>query len=133
MSSFYTEREELFHAVTHGIGAAAAAVGAAYLILRAMAMGDPWRVVSFAIYGTTLVLLYTTSAFYHGVTTGGLKARLRVLDHSAIYLLIAGSYTPFLLLRLWGPWGWSLFGVVWALALAGVIYKLMLNMLPMVP
>ena len=126
MSEFYTRHEEFFHAVTHGIGAALAAVGAGYLILRAVANGDPWRVASFAIYGGTLVLLYTASALYHGVTTGGLKARLRVLDHSAIYLLIAGSYTPFLLLRLWGPWGWGLFGVVWALALAGVVYKLTL-------
>jgi hemolysin III len=123
---FYTKREEVFHAVTHGLGALLALGGAVWLVGRALAAGDPWRVASFAIYGTTLVLLYTASALYHGVRRVDLKARLRVLDHSAIYLLIAGSYTPFLLLRLWGPWGWSLFGVVWALALAGVIYKLTL-------
>ena len=126
MNGFYSRDEELFHSVSHGIGAAVAAAGAGYLVVRAVAMGDPWRVTSFAIYGSTLVLLYTASALYHGVTPGALKARLRVLDHSAIYLLIAGSYTPFLLLRLWGPWGWVLFGVIWALALGGVVYKLML-------
>ena len=131
MSSMYTASEERFHALTHGIGAALAALGAAYLLIRAIAAGDPWRVVSFAIYGTTLVLLYTASAFYHGVTTRKLKARLRVLDHSAIYLLIAGSYTPFLLLRLWGPWGLSLFGLVWGMAIGGIIYKLtMLDRFP---
>lgn len=126
MSSFYTDREEFFHAVTHGAGAVLAAFGAGFLIVRALLDGDPWRVVSFAIYGGTLVLLYTASALYHGVTRRPLKARLRLLDHSAIYLLIAGSYTPFLLLRLWGPWGWTLFGVVWAMALAGIGYKLVL-------
>lgn len=126
MSMFYTKNEERFHALTHGAGAVLAALGAVYLVARALADGDPWRVVSFAVYGSTLVLLYTASALYHGVRRQELKARLRVLDHSAIYLLIAGSYTPFLLLRLWGPWGWSLFGLVWGLALAGVVYKLTL-------
>lgn len=118
--------EEFFHAVTHGMGAALAAGGAVFLVARAVAGGDPWRVTSFAIYGVTLVLLYTASAFYHGVTRRELKARLRLLDHSAIYLLIAGSYTPFLLLRLRGPWGWSVFALVWGLAVAGIVYKLTL-------
>lgn len=123
---FYTEREERFHASTHAAGALLAALGAVYLILGAVATGDPWRVVSFAVYGCTLVLLYTASALYHGTRGSVRKARLRVLDHSAIYLLIAGSYTPFLLLRLRGPFGWTLFGLVWGVALAGVIYKLTL-------
>ena len=126
MSGFYTQREELFHATTHAAGAVLAALGAVYLVRQAIVAGDPWRVASFAIYGVTLVLLYTASALYHGVTRHPLKQKLRVLDHSAIYLLIAGSYTPFLLLRLWGPWGWTLFGIIWALALAGVVYKLTL-------
>ena len=126
MSKFYTKDEELFHSVTHGIGAVLAAVGAGYLLLQAVSAGDPWRIVSFAIYGTTMVALYTISTLYHGVTTAGLKSRLRLMDHSAIYFFIAGSYTPFLLLRLWGPWGWMMFGLIWALAVGGVIYKLIL-------
>lgn len=121
---FYTEIEELFHSVTHGAGAILAAVGAAYLLHQAASDGDPWRIASFAIYGATLVLLYAASTFYHGVTTHDLKARLRVLDHSAIYLLIAGTYTPFLLLPLRGVWGWSMFAIIWGLALGGIAYKL---------
>lgn len=120
----YSRDEEFFHSLTHGAGAVLAAAGSVWLVARALADGDPWRIVSVAVYGATLVLLYTTSAVYHGVTTRGLKARLRVLDHASIYLLIAGSYTPFLLLRLRGPWGWTLLAVVWALAVAGVLYKL---------
>lgn len=121
---FYTKSEEIFHAVTHGAGAVLATIGATYLLTQAVVEGDPWRVASFAVYGFTLVLLFTTSACYHGVTCRELKARLRVLDHLAIYLLIAGTLTPFLLLGLRGPWGWSLLGLVWAVALAGVVYKL---------
>lgn len=126
MSDFYTGLEELFHSITHGIGAVLAAIGAGYLILDAVGDGDPWRVVSMIIYGVTLVGLYTISALYHGVTTRGVKARLRVMDHSAIYLFIAGSYTPFLLLPLRGVWGWTMFALAWAMAVGGVVYKLTL-------
>lgn len=126
MSRPYTTSEEIFHAITHGLGAVLATVGAIYLLAEAVSAGDGWRILSFGIYGVTLVALYTISALYHGVTTAGLKARLRVMDHSAIYFFIAGSYTPFLLLRLWGTWGWIMFGVVWAMAVAGVVYKLTL-------
>lgn len=126
MSDFYTRHEEFFHSVTHGIGAVLAAVGAGHLILGAIADGDPWRIVSMVIYGLTLVALYTISTLYHGVTTRRLKARLRVMDHSAIYLFIAGSYTPFLLMPLRGAWGWFMFGLAWAMAVGGVIYKLTL-------
>lgn len=121
---FYTEIEERFHSITHGAGAILAALGAVYLVDRALAQGDPWRIAGYAIYGVTLVLLYVASTFYHGVTTRELKERLRVLDHSAIYLLIAGSFTPFLLLPLRGPWGWSMLVIIWTLALAGIAYKL---------
>ena len=123
---FYTRAEEFFHAATHGTGAVLAAVGGVVLLLEALGAGDPWRVTSFAIYAATLVLLYSVSTLYHGVRRPGLKRKLRVLDHAAIYLLIAGSYTPFILLRLRGPWGWTLLALVWAVALAGVIYKLTL-------
>ena len=126
MSDFYTRHEEFFHSVTHGIGALLAAIGAVYLIVQAVQDGNAWRVASMAIYGVTLVGLYTISSLYHGVTARGLKARLRVMDHSAIYFFIAGSYTPFLLLPLRGDWGWFMFGVAWALAVAGVVYKLTL-------
>lgn len=126
MTGFYTSYEEFFHSITHGVGAVLAAVGAGYLILNAVEAGDPWRIVSMVIYGVTLVGLYTISTLYHGVTRIALKGRLRVMDHSAIFLFIAGTYTPFLLLPLRGPWGWFMFGLAWALAVGGVVYKLTL-------
>lgn len=126
MSSLYTKYEELFHSITHGVGAVLAAVGAGYLIRRSLEEGDPWRIASMAIYGVTLVGLYTISTLYHGVRGRRLKRRLRVLDHSAIYLFIAGSYTPFLLLPLRGAWGWFMFALAWAMAVGGVVYKLTL-------
>jgi hemolysin III len=126
MSRFYTRHEERFHSLTHAAGAVLAVVGASYLVWKAVAAGDPWRVASMVIYGLTMVGLYTASSLYHGVTSLRLKDRLRVVDHSAIYVFIAGSYTPFMLVPLRGPWGWFMFGLAWALAVAGVIYKLTL-------
>ena len=122
----FTKREELFHSITHGAGAVVAAAGAWYLVREALHDGDPWRILSMAVYGVTLVGLYTISTLYHGVTTRGLKARLRVMDHSAIFVFIAGSYTPFLLLPLRGVLGWAMFAVAWGIAVAGVVYKLTL-------
>lgn len=110
---------ERFNAYSHLIGALLALAGAVVLIVLGTMSRDPFRVVSFAIYGTSLVLLYTASTLYHS-TRGRLKAFFRRLDHSAIYLLIAGSYTPFTLITLRGPWGWSLFGIIWGLALIGI-------------
>ena len=118
------EREELANVVTHGAGAVASLVGAAVLLSVAALQGDAWKVASSAVFGTTLVLLYTASTLYHAARSPVAKARLRVLDHCAIYLLIAGSYTPFTLIGLRGGWGWSLFGVVWGLAVAGTVFKL---------
>lgn len=126
MSGFYTRHEELFHTVTHGAGAVLAAVGTLYLLREAVGDGDPWRILSVAIYGATLVLLYSASTLYHSVDHGRLKRRLRVVDHSVIYVFIAGSYTPFLLLPLRGAVGWILLAVVWALAVGGIVYKLLL-------
>ncbi len=117
-------REERLNALTHGIGAVVGAAGAALLIVFAALQGDPWRIVGVAVFGGALVLLYTVSALYHAARDSGLRARLRVLDHASIYLLIAGTYTPFVLGPLRGPWGWALFGVTWGLAVAGVIFKL---------
>lgn len=109
---------EKFNAITHLIAAALALPGAIVLIVLAAIDGDAWKVVSVSIYGLTLVLLYTFSTLYHSVR-GRAKIVLRKLDHQSIYLLIAGSYTPFCLVSLRGPWGWSLFGVVWGLAVVG--------------
>jgi hemolysin III len=118
------EYEELANSVTHGIALLASIAATALLLVQAASNGTVWHIVGSAIFGATLVLLYAASTSYHVARTEQLKARLRVLDHSAIYLLIAGTYTPFMLTGLRGGWGWSLFGVVWGLATAGVIFKL---------
>ena len=99
-----------------------ACIGAIWLIVVAGLQGDPWKIVSFSIYGSTLLLLYSISTLYHS-TRGRAKVIMRKLDHLSIYLLIAGSYTPFCLVSLRGPWGWSLFGVVWGLALIGMLRR----------
>ena len=117
-------REEIANVLTHGAGAVASLAGAAVLVTVAALGGDAWKVVGSAVFGTTLVLLYTASTLYHAARRPALKARLKVLDHCAIYLLIAGSYTPFTLIGLRGGWGWSLFGVIWGLAVAGTVFKL---------
>ncbi|HPA79291.1 MAG TPA: hemolysin III family protein [Thermoanaerobaculales bacterium] len=115
--------EEIASAVTHGLGAAASVAGLAVLVTAAALRGDAWHVVSVSIFGATLVLLYAASTLYHGLPLGRAKAVFRVLDHSAIYLLIAGTYTPFALVSLRGPWGWSLFGVIWGCAVAGIVLR----------
>lgn len=111
---------ELFNTITHLVGAVAAVSGTAVLIVSASLEGDPWKVVSFSIYGATLIILYLFSTLYHGMR-GKAKGIFRKFDHTAIYLLIAGTYTPFTLVTLRGPWGWSLFGAVWGLAAAGML------------
>ncbi|WP_420126444.1 PAQR family membrane homeostasis protein TrhA [Longimicrobium sp.] len=117
-------RWELANALTHGAGAVAALAGAAVLIVAASVYGGTMEIVSSAVFSATMVLLYTASTLYHAARRPEVKARLKVFDHCAIYLLIAGSYTPFTLIGLRGGWGWSLFGVAWGLAVAGVIFKL---------
>jgi len=114
---------EKFNALTHLVGAVLALVGAVVLIVLAALNGDLWKLVSVSIYGVTLVLLYSFSALYHSLH-GRAKNLLRKLDHHSIYLLIAGSYTPFCLVTLRGPWGWSLLGVVWGLAVLGSLLEL---------
>jgi hemolysin III len=118
------ERGERLNSITHLTGACFAVVGTAVLVVSAGLKGDPWKIVSFSIYGATLVALYFFSALYHSIR-GKAKTILQKLDHIAIYLLIAGTYTPFTLVTLRGAWGWSLFGVVWALAVGGVIQELL--------
>ncbi len=117
-------REELANTLTHGVGVLAALVGGAVLITLASMKGDPYRIVGAAVFTATLLLLYTASTLYHAARSPRVKFRLKVLDHASIYLLIAGTYTPFTLVGLGGAWGWSLFGVIWGLAVAGVIFKL---------
>jgi hemolysin III len=117
-------REEFANALTHGAGAIASIVALVILVVLAARSGDPFRITSVAIYGVTLLTLYIASTLYHAARRPVVKARLKVFDHSAIFLLIAGTYTPFTLGVLRGGWGWSLFGVVWGLAAIGITLKL---------
>jgi hemolysin III len=117
------ERGEQFNTYSHLVGAILALIGGVALILLGALSGDVWKIVSFSIYGASLVLLYSSSTLYHNARKGKFKIVLRKLDHDSIYLLIAGSYTPFALVSLRGPWGWSLFGVVWGLALLGIFQE----------
>lgn len=120
----YSTTEELANGITHGIGMVLALCGLVVLIVGAAESGSIWHVVSCSIFGTTLILLYVASTLYHSVTLPRAKALLRIFDHVAILLLIAGTYTPFTLITLHGVWGWSLFGVVWSLALLGIYLEL---------
>lgn len=112
---------ERFNGISHLLGAVGALVGAVVLVTLAAQQGDGLKVVSFSVYGATLFLLYLSSTLYHSIKGEQRKARFRRLDHFAIYLLIAGSYTPFTLVTLRGVWGWSIFGIVWGLALLGIV------------
>jgi hemolysin III len=114
---------EKFNAWTHLVGAVLAAIGAVWLLVLASFTGDAWKIVGVAVYGVTLVLLYSISTVYHSVS-GPSKRLLQKLDHLSIYLLIAGSYTPFCLITLRGPWGWTLFGIVWGLAVIGMLQEI---------
>lgn len=114
---------ERFNAWTHLSGALAALAGAIWLIVIAAGSSDPLKIAGIAVYGVTLVALYSISTLYHSVR-GRLKRVLRKLDHLSIYLLIAGSYTPFCLISLRGAWGWSLFGIVWTLAVIGMLQEI---------
>jgi hemolysin III len=116
-------KEETINALTHGLGAVLGAVGLAVLVVMASLRGDAWHIVSCSIYGATLVLLFTSSTLYHSFRAERIKHGFRIVDHASIYLLIAGTYTPFLLVNLRGRWGWSLFGVIWGLALAGILFQ----------
>jgi len=116
-------REEIFNSITHGIGALLSVAALVTLIIFAVLKGDAWHVVSFTIYGSTLVLLYLSSTLYHGFTKEKLKNLFARFDHAAIFLLIAGTYTPFLLTVLRGTLGWTLFGIIWGVAIAGVVIR----------
>lgn len=115
--------EELANTITHGIGLALSIAGFVVLLVLAAVRGSPRHIVSCAVYGATLVCLYAASTLYHGIPSPRRKRALRIFDHCAIYLLIAGTYTPFLLVNLRGGWGWSLLGIVWGFAMAGIVFK----------
>lgn len=114
---------ERFNAWTHLVAALLSVVGVMVLIAMTLRMGDPWKIVSVSIFGATLILLYSASTLYHSLR-GRAKDILRKLDHLSIYLLIAGTYTPFCLVTLRGAWGWTLFGVVWGLAVIGMLQEI---------
>jgi len=119
----YSLGEEIAHAVTHGLGAVLAIAGLTVLVAYATRYGNTWHVVGSAIFGGTLVLMYTASTLYHSIPLPRARKVLRIIDHTMIYFLIAGSYTPFTLVTLNGSWGWTLFGITWGLALGGVVFK----------
>jgi hemolysin III len=119
----WSRGEEIANAVSHGVGVVAALVALPFLVLTAATDGDAWHIVGSTIFGVTLILMYTASTLYHAFPPSRLKHIFRSLDHAAIYLLIAGTYTPFTLGSLRGAWGWSLFGVVWGLAFGGIVVK----------
>lgn len=123
----YSLKEEIAHSVTHGIGALLSVIGLTLLVIYSSMYGDSWHIISSSIYGLTLITLYTSSTLYHAITVPDVKRFLQKLDHAAIFLLIAGTYTPFTLVNLRGGWGWTLFGIVWSIAIAGMIMELIVK------
>ena len=119
----YSLGEEIANSITHGIGIVLSIAALGTLTAFAGIYGNVWHIVSVSVYGATLILLYTASTLYHSVRHSRVKRILQLLDHSAIFLLIAGTYTPFTLVSLRGPWGWWLFGVIWGLALVGIVIQ----------
>jgi len=116
----YTVSEEIAHVLTHGLGLLLSLGGLVVLVVTASLRGDAWHVAGCAVFGATLVLLYAASTLYHGISSPRAKRVLRQLDHSAVYLLIAGTYTPFTLVNLRGSWGWTLLALVWSFAILGI-------------
>lgn len=122
--TYYDPKEEKFNVISHAVGLVLSIVALVLLVVFSSIYGSAWHIVSFSIYGASLILLYSASTFYHYVQSPKLRHRLNIFDHSAIYVLIAGTYTPFTLVVLNGWVGWTIFGVSWGLALAGIILKL---------
>ena len=125
--SEYSVAEEIANSITHGIGLLLSIGGLVVLIVSASLYGSAWHVTACSIFGATLILNYAASTLYHSIPAPGAKRVLKVIDHSAIYLLIAGTYTPFTLVNLRGGWGWTLFGIVWGIAILGIIFKTTMN------
>lgn len=116
--------EEILNSISHGIGIVIAIAGVTLLVIFGAIYGDAWHVVSFSIFGASMIVLYTASTLFHGVKNPRTKYKLNKFDHSAVYILIAGTYTPLALVSLRGVIGWVIFGLIWALAISGVIFKL---------
>ena len=119
-----TKGDEIINSISHGIGVALAIAGTVLLIVKAAFHGTVWHIVSFSIFGAGMILLYTSSTLFHGVYNPRLKHKLNKLDHSSIYILIAATYTPIALVPLRGGWGWTIFGIIWALAIGGLVFKI---------
>lgn len=117
----YTLGEEIFNSVSHGAGAGLSIAGTVVLIVFAAIYSDAWAVVSVAVYGASLIILYTMSTLYHAITNVTAKKVFRIMDHNTIFFLIAGTYTPYTLVSLRGAFGWTLFGVVWGAAILGIV------------
>lgn len=120
----YSLAEEIANSVSHGIGAALSVAALTLMVVVSVASGDGWKLASALVYGISLVVLFLASTLYHAIHHDATKGVLRLIDHCAIYLLIAGTYTPFLLINLRGAWGWTLFAIIWSLALFGIFFKL---------
>ncbi len=121
---YYPPIEEKINIISHALGFVLSVMALSFLVVRASSLGDVWHVVSFSIFGASLIVLYAVSTIYHSTKKPELRCRLRILDHASIYILIAGTYTPFTLVTLQGATGWVIFGVSWGLALCGIILKL---------
>lgn len=122
--TYYNPKEEKLNVISHGIGLVLSVIALVLLVVYASKYGNVWHMVSFSIYGASLIVLYSASTFYHYVQNPKLRHRLNIFDHAAIYVLIAGTYTPFTLVVLDGWVGWTIFGVSWGLAFTGIILKL---------
>ena len=122
--TYYEKKEEKLNVISHGIGLILSIIALVLLVVYASIFGSAWHIVSFSIYGASLIVLYSASTFYHYVQSPKLRHRLNIFDHAAIYILIAGTYTPFTLVVLKGWVGWTIFGVSWGLAITGVVLKL---------
>jgi len=123
-NSRFSRKEELFNSISHGSGVVFAITALVLITVFASKTGDAWKIVSGIIYGVSLVSLFLASTLYHGFREGKTKDVFEIMDHSAIFILIAGTYTPFTLVNLRGPVGWTIFGIVWGLTLIGIVYKI---------
>jgi len=122
-NKYYTKGEEIANSITHGIGALMSIAALVILIVASAKYGDAWYIVSFTIFGVSLIILYLFSTLYHSIQSPKAKKVLRVFDHSSIFILIAGTYTPYTLTVLRGPLGWTIFGIEWGLAIVGIVFK----------